>query len=216
MQITKSDRAPDPQPTSGSRSLRKSNAPTHAEGKRVEREKGSREGKRVISQTGRKYAAEFKSTMTIVYDDDLPRWNDCALPQSSRYRAAISDHVLRCSSKTMFLALCWSIEEKQQPKRRLVLCQRLKVGCRGCPLLDKPEGQAKASQRLPGSLRLRFRLVRTRQFGVDRALAFCLAVEEKTPILAMGVPGKRDVRPSVMSWGQISFSRLLCLRPPRP
>jgi 4-amino-4-deoxy-L-arabinose transferase-like glycosyltransferase len=53
--------------------------------------------------------------------------------------------------------------------KSLVLCQRLKVGCRGCPISHKPEAQAKDNQRLPRSLRLRFRLVRTRQFSVDRA-----------------------------------------------
>lgn len=34
-----------------------------------------------VYATGRKYAAEFKETMTIVFDDHLPKWNYRAIPQ---------------------------------------------------------------------------------------------------------------------------------------
>jgi hypothetical protein len=34
-----------------------------------------------VYQTGRKYAADFKNTMKIVYDNHLPKWNYCAIPQ---------------------------------------------------------------------------------------------------------------------------------------
>ena len=36
---------------------------------------------RRIYQTGRKVAADFKATMTIQFDDHLPKWNYAALPQ---------------------------------------------------------------------------------------------------------------------------------------
>jgi hypothetical protein len=36
-----------------------------------------------VYQTGRKCAADFKSTMKIVYDDHLGKWNYRALPQPS-------------------------------------------------------------------------------------------------------------------------------------
>jgi hypothetical protein len=32
-------------------------------------------------QTGRKYAADFKQNMKIVFDDHLPKWNYCAVPE---------------------------------------------------------------------------------------------------------------------------------------
>ena len=35
-----------------------------------------------VYATGRKYAADFKDTMKIVFDDHLPKWNYCALPQT--------------------------------------------------------------------------------------------------------------------------------------
>ena len=35
-----------------------------------------------IYVTGRTYAAEFKSTMKILFDDHLPKWNYRALPQT--------------------------------------------------------------------------------------------------------------------------------------
>ena len=35
-----------------------------------------------IYVTGRKYAADFKKTMKIVFDDYLPDWNYCAIPDS--------------------------------------------------------------------------------------------------------------------------------------
>jgi hypothetical protein len=36
-----------------------------------------------VYETGRKCAADFKSTMKIVYDDHLGKWNYRALPQNS-------------------------------------------------------------------------------------------------------------------------------------
>ena len=33
-----------------------------------------------VYQTGRKYAADFKETMRIVFDDVLPKWNYRAIP----------------------------------------------------------------------------------------------------------------------------------------
>jgi hypothetical protein len=35
-----------------------------------------------IYATGRKYAEGFKSTMKILFDDHLPKWNYRALPQT--------------------------------------------------------------------------------------------------------------------------------------
>ena len=35
-----------------------------------------------VYQIGRKYAQDFKETMTIVFDDFLPQWNYCAVPFS--------------------------------------------------------------------------------------------------------------------------------------
>ncbi|WP_221900448.1 ISAzo13-like element transposase-related protein [Bathymodiolus platifrons methanotrophic gill symbiont] len=34
-----------------------------------------------ICETGRKYAADFKEIMPIVFDTHLPKWNYCAIPQ---------------------------------------------------------------------------------------------------------------------------------------
>ena len=34
-----------------------------------------------IDQTGRKYAADFKHNMNIVFDDYLPTWNYRAIPE---------------------------------------------------------------------------------------------------------------------------------------
>ena len=36
-----------------------------------------------VYATGRKYAADFKATMTIVFDDYLPKWNYRAIPDSA-------------------------------------------------------------------------------------------------------------------------------------
>ena len=36
---------------------------------------------RRVYETGRKVAADFKKTMTILFDDTLPRWNYRAVPQ---------------------------------------------------------------------------------------------------------------------------------------
>jgi len=36
-----------------------------------------------IYATGRKCAAEFKTTMKILFDDHLPKWNYRAIPESS-------------------------------------------------------------------------------------------------------------------------------------
>ena len=33
-----------------------------------------------VYQTGRKYAADFKETMKIVFDEVLPKWNYRAIP----------------------------------------------------------------------------------------------------------------------------------------
>ncbi len=33
-----------------------------------------------VYQTGRKYAADFKETMKIMFDDILPKWNYRAIP----------------------------------------------------------------------------------------------------------------------------------------
>ena len=33
-----------------------------------------------VYQTGRKVAQEFKENMTIVFDEDLPKWNYIAIP----------------------------------------------------------------------------------------------------------------------------------------
>ena len=35
-----------------------------------------------VFQTGRKYAADFKETMTIQFDDFLPKWNYTVIPQT--------------------------------------------------------------------------------------------------------------------------------------
>ncbi|MHB1426869.1 MAG: ISAzo13-like element transposase-related protein, partial [Gemmataceae bacterium] len=35
-----------------------------------------------VYATGRKYAADFKDTMKIVFDDHLPKWNYRVLPQT--------------------------------------------------------------------------------------------------------------------------------------
>jgi hypothetical protein len=35
-----------------------------------------------VFETGRKYAADFKKTMTIQFDDYLPKWNYTARPQT--------------------------------------------------------------------------------------------------------------------------------------
>ena len=35
-----------------------------------------------VYATGRKYADNFKETMTILFDDHLPKWNYRALPES--------------------------------------------------------------------------------------------------------------------------------------
>ena len=35
-----------------------------------------------VYATGRKYAADFKDTMKIVFGDHLPKWNYRALPQT--------------------------------------------------------------------------------------------------------------------------------------
>jgi hypothetical protein len=35
-----------------------------------------------VFETGRKYAADFKETMTIQFDDSLPKWNYTAVPQT--------------------------------------------------------------------------------------------------------------------------------------
>lgn len=35
-----------------------------------------------VYEVGRKYAASFKKTMKIVFDDHLPKWNYCALPET--------------------------------------------------------------------------------------------------------------------------------------
>ena len=35
-----------------------------------------------VFETGRKYAANFKETMTIQFDDFLPKWNYTAIPQT--------------------------------------------------------------------------------------------------------------------------------------
>ena len=35
-----------------------------------------------VYATGRKYAADFKATMKIAFDDHLPKWNYRALPQT--------------------------------------------------------------------------------------------------------------------------------------
>ena len=34
-----------------------------------------------VYQTGRKYAADFKQNMQILFDDHLPKWNYCAVPE---------------------------------------------------------------------------------------------------------------------------------------
>jgi hypothetical protein len=34
-----------------------------------------------VYQTGRKYAADFKQNMKIVFDDYLPKWNYRAVPE---------------------------------------------------------------------------------------------------------------------------------------
>jgi len=36
-----------------------------------------------VYQTGRKYAADFKHNMKIVFDDHLPKWNYCAVPEGT-------------------------------------------------------------------------------------------------------------------------------------
>jgi hypothetical protein len=36
-----------------------------------------------VYQTGRKYAADFKDTMTIIFDDYLPKWNYRAAPEGT-------------------------------------------------------------------------------------------------------------------------------------
>ena len=33
-----------------------------------------------VYKTGRKYAADFKENMSIVFDEFLPKWNYCAVP----------------------------------------------------------------------------------------------------------------------------------------
>jgi hypothetical protein len=35
-----------------------------------------------VYATGRKYAADFKATMNILFDDHLPKWNYRALPET--------------------------------------------------------------------------------------------------------------------------------------
>ncbi|CAA6804062.1 MAG: Unknown protein, partial [uncultured Thiotrichaceae bacterium] len=35
-----------------------------------------------VYETGRKYSARFKETMTIQFDDYLPKWNYTAIPQT--------------------------------------------------------------------------------------------------------------------------------------
>ncbi len=34
-----------------------------------------------VYQTGRKHAADFKEKMPIIFDEYLPKWNYCAIPQ---------------------------------------------------------------------------------------------------------------------------------------
>ena len=36
-----------------------------------------------VYQTGRKYAKDFKKTMTIQFDDHLPKWNYTAIPNEN-------------------------------------------------------------------------------------------------------------------------------------
>jgi len=36
-----------------------------------------------VYQTGRKYAKDFKKTMTIRFDDHLPKWNYTAIPNEN-------------------------------------------------------------------------------------------------------------------------------------
>jgi len=37
-----------------------------------------------VYATGRKYAEGFKETMTILFDDHLPKWNYRAIPQTGK------------------------------------------------------------------------------------------------------------------------------------
>lgn len=34
-----------------------------------------------VYETGRTYAADFQQNMTIIFDDHLPKWNYCAVPE---------------------------------------------------------------------------------------------------------------------------------------
>jgi hypothetical protein len=36
-----------------------------------------------VYATGRKYVADFKETMKIVFDEVLPKWNYTAIPEST-------------------------------------------------------------------------------------------------------------------------------------
>src|SRR5207302_3819241 len=47
-----------------------------------------------VYQAGRKYAADFKQNMKILFDDHLPKWNYSAVPACTRNRELIFDQFL--------------------------------------------------------------------------------------------------------------------------
>ncbi len=47
--------------------------------------------------TGKKCAAHFLETMSILFDDFLPRWNYRAVPQANLYREVIFSQILNPS-----------------------------------------------------------------------------------------------------------------------